>query len=263
MRRRLLLPAAALVFVTLTAGCAGFGSGPIEASTLDAAPAESYAWDADATVHIAIQENATFRGVYQLEDRELELYRRDGFGGRSPLSIEALRYRYPNGTVINGTELRARGGAVNRTRDVVTVLLPPDAPSGGQLAFTADSTPKRFSLPTFVKGSYEVVLPPDRRIEFPVFGTASPRPTRTTTVGDRTHIYWENVSARSIVVQFYLQRDLLVFGAIAVLLGLVGVGGLVYYRRQIERLREQREELGLDVDTDDDEFRRGPPPGMG
>jgi hypothetical protein len=47
-----------------------------------------------------------------------------------------------------------------------------------------------------------------------------------------------------------------------VVFSLIGGGGLLYYRRQIEALREQREELGLDVETDDDEFDRGPPPGM-
>ncbi|MFB6130269.1 MAG: DUF5803 family protein [Salinigranum sp.] len=263
MRRRLLLPVAALVLIALTAGCAGVGSGPIQQSTLDAKPAAPYAWDAQATVHVTVQDNAKFRAVYHLDQRSIQLYRRDGFGGRSPLDVRAVRYRYPNGTIINGSEFASRGGGIQRTRDVVNVTLPSDASGGGKLAFTADSMPKRFSLPTFVKGSYEVVLPPNRRIDVPVLGTASPSPSRVSTVGSRTHIYWNDVSGRTISVQFYLQRDLLVFGAIVAALGLVGIGGLAFYRRQIRRLREQREEMGLDVEDDDDVGRGGPPPGMG
>ena len=47
------------------------------------------------------------------------------------------------------------------------------------------------------------------------------------------------------------------------MLTVVGVGGAFYYKRRIDELRRQREELGLDVDTEDNEFRDDPPPGMG
>jgi len=40
---------------------------------------------------------------------------------------------------------------------------------------------------------------------------------------------------------------------------LFGSGGLLYRRRQIERLRKQRLEMGVDVGTDDDDE----PPGLG
>jgi hypothetical protein len=262
MDRRLLLPVA-LALVALTAGCMGFGPGDISAEQLDGPPAGEYDWEANATVHITVLDNATFTSVYELEGDQIKLYRNDGFGGQTPLSVEAVRYRYPNGTIIEGSDIESRGGAIDRNRKVVTVTLPPDTPAGGQLAFTAGSTPKRFSLPVYVEGSYEVVLPPNRAVEVPVFGTVRPRSTQTDRADGRLHLYWENVTARTIVVQFYLQRDLYVFGAIAAALVVVGVGGVVYYRRQIDRLRERREEMGLDVETDDDEFDRGPPPGMG
>jgi hypothetical protein len=262
MTRRLALGVVALAFLAVTAGCLGFGTGDVPAEELDAEPEQSYAWDADTDVHIEIQNNAKFRAVYDLNQSSIELFRRDGFGGRNPLDVEAVRYRYQNGTVINGSQIRARGGEIRRTRDVVTVSLPQNQ-GGGKLGFTAGSTPKRFSLPVFVEGSYEVVLPPDRRIDFPVFGTVRPRGYETMRRGDQTVIRWdESVTARSLTVQFYLQRDLTIFAGIVLLFSLVGGGGLLYYRRQIAALREQREELGLDVDTDD-EFDKGPPPGMG
>ena len=263
MNRRLLLPLA-LVLIALTAGCSAFGPGDLSSETIDGPPADEYAWDANATAHVDVLTNSTFTAVYELNQREVKLYRNDGFGGRTPLSVEAIRYRYPNGTVVNGTTVEARGGAIDRNRKVVTVNVPGDAPAGGQLAFTADSTPKRFALPVFLEGSYEVVLPADRKIDFPVFGTVRPGGYEATLGEDgRTHIRWNEVTARSIVVQFYLQRDLYIFAAIAAGLAVVGIGGVLYYRRQIDRLKEQRQEMGLDVEVDDDEFDSGPPPGMG
>ncbi|MFB6092102.1 MAG: DUF5803 family protein [Haloquadratum sp.] len=266
MNRRLLLAVGSLALLAITSGCLGIGTGPVPAERLESDPAGSYAWDADTTVHVTVQPNTQFRVVMATNDTTLELYRRDGFGGRAPLPVQAVRYRYPNGTVITGTELRARGGAVRRTRSETIVSLPPSAPpGGGAVAFTSGGTPKRFTLPTYVDGTYEVVLPPDRRIAVPVFGQVSPRGYDTRTDDrSRLHIVWRDpVTAETVSVQFYLQRDLYVFGGLAGIVLLVGAGGLAYYRRQIQRLRRRRLEMGIDVETDDDEFDDGPPPGMG
>jgi hypothetical protein len=266
MNRRQLLPLIGLVALVVTSGCAGFfGSQPISDEQLDEEPPAPYVWDNEVNAHITITENARFQAVYRLDDERMELFRRDGFGGRNAIPVSAVRYRYPNGTVITGTELVARGGSINRSRERVSVVLPDDAPSdgGGRLAFTSSSTPKRFSLPTFVNGSYAVVLPPNRRVEVFPFGTVNPRGYEVETDGDRRIIRWDGVEADSVSVQFYLQRDLLIFGGAAAGLTVVGIAGALYYKRRIDELRERREELGLDVETEDDEFRDDPPPGMG
>jgi hypothetical protein len=264
MNRRHLLPLA-LVGLTVLSGCAGlFGSQPISDDRLDEEPPAPYAWETDVDAHITVTENAKFQAVYRPDGTTMELFRRDGFGGRNAIPVSAVRYRYPNGTVVTGTEVRARGGEIERSRERVSVVLPADAPPGeGQLAFTSSSTPKRFSLPTFVNGSYAVVLPPNRRVEVFPFGKVDPGGYEVETVGDRRVIRWASVEADAVSVQFYLQRDLLIFGAAAAGLLVVGAAGALYYRRRIEALRRQREELGLDVDTGDDEFRDDPPPGMG
>ncbi|WP_435064767.1 DUF5803 family protein [Halobaculum sp. EA56] len=268
--RRRLLALAALAGMLALSGCTGLlGGGSVSEERLDADPAGGeYDWnesvESDLDAHIVIHENATFSAVYAIEGGGIELFRRDGLGGTNPLDVRAVRYRYPNGTVITGSELRERG-AVERTRDVVRIDFPGEGDvDGDRIAFTAGSTPKRFALPTYVTGSYEVVLPPNRRASLPVFGDFSPRP-ESTTVDDRNrlHVRWDDVQTDSVIVQFYLPQDIRIFGGVFALLALVGGGGLLYYRRQIEALREQREELGLDVDTDPDDLGDdGPPPGM-
>ncbi|MFB6194998.1 MAG: DUF5803 family protein [Haloplanus sp.] len=264
MNRRHLLPALGLVFLLLTSGCAGlFGGQPISDDRLDEKPPSPYAWDSDVDAHITVTGGGQFQAVYRLDRTSMELFRRDGFGGRNAIPVSAVRYRYPNGTVITGTGIVERGGSIDRSRSRVSITLPPGAPdAGGRLAFTSSSTPKRFGLPTFVNGSYAVVLPPGRRVSVFPFGKVHPSGYEVEPVGDRRVIRWDSVEAEAISVQYYLQRDLYIFGGAAVVLAVVGLGGVLYYRRRIEALREQREELGLDVDTDDD-FRDDPPPGMG
>lgn len=268
-RPRSLLPVAALVGLLLLSGCAGLlGGGSVPDEQLDEAPAgaDGYDWSTDVDVHIAVTENARFRAVYRINRSErdsIQLFRRDAFGGRSPIPVSALRYRYPNGTVVNGTEFDARGGGVDRTRDEVNVSLPARGETEtGQLAFSSSSTPKQFTLPVFVEGSYEVVLPENRRVGVPPFGSVSPGGSETVrNDAGQTVVRWEEVTSDSLAVRFYLERDLYAFGGLAVIGLVVGGGGLLYYRRQIKRLREQREEMGLNVDVDDDS--RDPPPGMG
>lgn len=277
MRRGLALLAVA--FLAFTAGCAGvFGGGSIADEKLDKQPSEPYEWNASTDAHIDVSSNATFQAVYRVPGNrsQMKLYRTDGFGGRNPLPVRAVRYRFPNGTVINGSEFDEYGGSIKKTNSNVVVTFPAgheeaaNVTSGNasgeiaRFAFTSDSTPKRFSLPTFRKGSYEVVLPPDRRVGFFLFGSVVPGDYNKSINEEtsRLHIRWQNVDSDTILVRFYLQRDLTIFGAVVALLAVIGVLGAGYYARQIRQLREQREEYGLDVDTDD-EFDEGPPPGMG
>ena len=268
-RSRRLLPVVALVGLLLLSGCVGlFGGGDVSGERLDETPAgaDEYDWSSDADAHIAVTEDARFRAVYRVNRSErdsLDVFRRSTFGGQSPIPVTALRYRYPNGTVVNGSTFDARGGSVSRTRDEVNVTLPAQDGGTGQVAFSSSSTPKQFTLPAFVEGTYVVVLPENRRVGVPPLGSVSPGGNEVVRdEADRTVVRWsEPVTADSIAVRFYLERDLTAFGGILAVSLVVGTVGALYYRRQIKRLREQREELGLDVDVDDDS--RDPPPGMG
>jgi len=42
----------------------------------------------------------------------------------------------------------------------------------------------------------------------------------------------------------------------------IGIAGAAYYAIQLRETRRKREEVGLDMDVEDDD-RDGPPPGMG
>lgn len=258
------LAALALVGLLFTSGCLGGlgGGGPMDADRLDREPGEPYEWNASSDVHITITKDAHYRAVYDTDAERfggrLNLSQTDALGTKRPLTVSSLRYRYPNGTVINGTELEARGGDLYTESNELRVVPPAD---GGQIAFTGEHTPKRFSLPVFLEGSTTVVLPPDRRTDVPLFGQVVPKPTEKRTMGNQVVLYWEDLDTRSMLVRYYIQRDILIFGGLAGGMAIVGAVGLLRYRRELERLREQREEIGLDVETGDGDDE-GPPPGL-
>lgn len=263
MRRRT-LAVVALVALVLTSGCLGAitGGSPTDADRLDEPPESEYAWNADTDVHVTITKQANYRAVYDASadgfGDQINLSQTSAFGTKSPLTVSSLRYRYPNGTVINGSEFEAHGGDVYTANNELVVQPPSE---GGQVAFSGESTPKRFSLPVYTEGSYTVVLPENRRVAVPLFGQVVPGADRKQLVGNQLYLHWDEVTAPSLLVRYYIQRDIQIFGALAGGLTIVAVVGLIHYRRRIQSLRETREEMGLDVDVEDDGDE--PPPGLG
>lgn len=248
MNRRLGLAIIAVLTLTVTAGCLDYvtGGGEISDDVLDADPDAAYDWETDNNVTLTLDTGSQFRGVYNVSaDQRLRLYQPTSIGQEGPLDISAVRFRYDNGTVISGTELRARG-EIDQTPDEVYVTVPAD----GRLAFTAGATPRRLTLPVYVEGSYEVILPEGSRMDFFLFSNTVPAGATTERVDNRVRVTWENVESSSILVQYYQNNDLTIFGAIIGVLSAIAVGGLYYYRRQIDRLHATRVEMGLD---DEDE----------
>lgn len=265
IRRRQFLAVLALVALTLGAGCLGYitGGGEIDDATLDREPAEPYAFDTERDGLLVVTTEAEYRAVYNVSDREeVRLFRETGYGTEEPIELHALRVRYADGEVVNGSTFRSHGGEVEQTTDEVWVRFPADR-DVVQLAFTAPSTPKRLVARIPVEGSIEVVLPPDRRVDFFLFGNVAPGGYETEVRGDRQHVVWDDFTGNQIIVQFYLQRDLGIFAVAFVVAAAIAVAGVYYYRRRIERLEEQRKEMGLDVEEEIDEYDdEDPPPGL-
>lgn len=255
MRSKLLAAALAVAALALVAGCASPFAGQVSEESLDEEPDEPYRWNTTRDVTFTVREGS-YQAVYDLNGTtEIELYEA-GLSTDRPLTIWAVRYRYPNGTTLTGTELEVyRSGA----RRVIEV------PNGsGKLAYTSGSGAKEFGQESFAEGTTEVILPPDRRASSFLFGEVSPGGYDTYVDDrDRLHVVWDEPIDRGVYVRYYLPRDVLLFRGLVALLSVVALVGLAYYYRRIRSLEERRKEMGLDVETEDDLDDDGGPPGFG
>ncbi len=261
MTRRFALAIACVAILAVTAGCLGYvtGGGEMANETLDAEPPREYSFDTDRDADFDLSTDGTYTVVYNVSNRErLRLYQDTVYGGDQPLSFEAFRYRTADGTVINGSEFRARGGEIEQTPDEVWIRFTDDM-TDGQVAFSGSGSPRRFTSLAYVEGSHAVTLPEGFSTDIPIVGHVSPRDHDVEVVDGRTRITWESVSS-SIVVQSYRERDILVFGVILLIATVVGTVGTLRFRRQLEELRQRRLDMGLGVyeEEDDDD-----PPGGG
>ncbi|WP_435195554.1 DUF5803 family protein [Natronomonas sp. EA1] len=277
------LPLVALALLALTAGCSSV-LGPSPASPEELAADANYDWDTGSDAHLDVtSENYT--AVYSVANRTtgsmegnytIEFYTRDTLGTDVPLDVRALQFQYANGTRLvmrvedeeavsafvypNGTTAPAPGKlAVRKTRQRTIVSIPTN--ESGQVAFTTPRNGKQVATPTFVKGSYSVTLPPSARVNYPLLSRVTPDPSSSTLADDRVTLQWDSVTTNVLIVRWYLERDLLLFGGIVLVFGTAGVAGALYYYREISRTVAKREEVGVDVEIEDDD--RGPPPGMG
>lgn len=224
-----------VVFIAMT-GC--LGGGPITQSDLDANA--SYDWSTETTVRYNVT-GETFTAVTQVTNgTAVEAYRVTEFQGEQPIRVSAVRFRYPNGSVVT-----VNVSAVEQT-DSRTVIDPPA--DDGKLGYTARSFPKEFTVGVARAGSYEVVLPRDMRIGIPLLGTISPGGAELRVVDDRVHLRWSSLSGGEIALHYYLERDFWLFTALVVGLTVIGIFGAIYYWFRIQQLEDQRRATGLEVE---------------
>jgi hypothetical protein len=281
-RRRRLLGVAMLAGLLVLSGCSTLlGGGSVNQGALAADPGVEYQWDTDADARIELYRN-NYTAVYRVGNRttgsleepySMELYNRDALGTDQPLTPESFQLRYENGTLLrfvegedganlvmvkNGTRTDVDDSllVVNQTRRRTQVFLPVN--DSAQVAFVGPKNGKSVSTPQFVRGSYEMRLTDGARVGLPILSDVTPGGSDTDRVDDRVVVRWESVeNAPSVSVRYYLERDLLLFGGLAGLGLVAGIAGGVYYYLGIRETVKRREEVGLDVDTGDDD---GPGP---
>lgn len=223
---------AAVVLVALAAlaGCSGGG---VDRSALN--QSADYDFDRSATVTYDITKGSheAIVNVTAADREQFELYWHAELTGRQPLSISALQFRYPNGTVVG-----AGAFTVERSNSR-TVVVPPAG--NGTMAFTASVSDHHLDRPVVAEGSHEVILPRGMRVAAPVFGDVSPGGYTTEREDGRVHVRWAEAPGGSLDVEYYLERDFWLFTGLVGLLTVAGVVGVAYFRRQIRVLERRRE----------------------
>jgi predicted small lipoprotein YifL len=254
MNRRHLLAAGGLLALVLLAGC---GLGPSEIPDEELNENVSFDWDTDAKATFSLSRSSYTAVIQVSNESTIQVFRRDALGTDTPVQPNALQFRFLNGTVVNATHGNLSASLQNSATEIT---VPAD---NGTLGYAASRSGKQFATPVFVEGSHELVLPPGARIGVPLLSQASPGGYGTSVSDNRMTVRWDELEDGTINVRYYLQRDLFIFSGLVGLVLILGVGGSIYYLREIRQLEEQREEMGIDVDEDDDVGDGGPPPGMG
>lgn len=253
MNRRIALTTVVVGLLVLTAGCSMFFGG-ISDEELDREQEYDDLRERNATVAIDVDSggflsSGEYRAVYDLDGtEELSLYRSQLYGDQA-LDIHSVRYWYPNGTEVTGSELHVDQGQSS------TEIRVPD--ENGTIAFSGDAGRQTFDHPAPVSGSYDVTLPPHHRTTAFLFGDVTPGGYERTIEDDRERLTWEENDS-SIYIRFYQTRDIPVFVGLVVIALILGGAGIAYSYRQVKRLEARRKEMGLDID---DESDRKPPPG--
>ena len=236
------LAATALALLLLTAGCAALSPGGGEVDREALAEEETYDWDtsADATFNIT---GGVYKAVYRVDGRRtVALSRFERLSDRRPLEVAAVKFRYPNGTVVG-----AEAMSVERNDSYTVVTLPAEE---GRFAYRHPQRSKELYVATAVSGSHEVILPPNTHVRYPLIGRVMPGGYRTYTEAGRVHVHWDSVTDDRIVVRYYLLRDLWIFAGI-LLAGAVGaVVGLSYFWLQLRDLRERRQVVDVEEDEE-------------
>lgn len=270
---RRVLAVGALVLVVFLSGCTVFGGGS-DIDDEDLLQDADYEWNTTVNASITLDpapllslSSDRYRAVIDIDGEEtLDVHRERTFRGDDSLSIEALQFRFANGTIVNATHDGL--GAVEES-DYTEIQLPG---ATGQVAFTAEWGGSRwgdygrsFRMPTYADGSYEVVLPEGARTGIPLLSRVAPSADERTVDDNQMTLYWEEPDSSRLSVRYYLLRDVYIVGTLVAIGGLVGIAGSIYYYRQIQRAKKVREEIGLDVEEeleDEDFGDDGPPPGM-
>lgn len=236
MRR--LLAAATLALLVASAGCAALGPGGGGVDHQALAANGTYAWNtsADVTIDVGTGNYTTVMTVQNRSTVGLSAFQR--LNERRPLGVEAIQFRYPNGTVVGADAMN-----VTQNGSATVVTLPARR---GQFAYRVSKRGKAIHVATPRSGSYEVILPPDTQVRYPLLGRVQPGGYTATTADGRVHLRWTDLTAGRLDVQYYLVRDLWLFAGVVIVALLAAAAVLTYFWVQLTRLRKRRETVDLE-----------------
>lgn len=221
MRRALVV--LALVGLVGLAGCTG---GVVDERAL-AEPA-TYDWNTTTDAHVNVTGGSYQAVLSTGTQTNVSLFGPGQFGDQAALPVRSVQFQYPNGTVVN-----ASGLTVSEAGDRTVIDAPvPD----GKIAYTAQVRSNQLFVPISVNGSYAVTLPEGAAVEAPIIGGASPGGYELDQSGERVRLVWANPEAEIITVDYYQQRNLYIFLALAGTVGLIAAAGVLYFRAQIRSL---------------------------
>lgn len=240
---RRLLAAGALSLLLFAAGCAALTPGGGEVDRERLAEDASYDWNTSTDVTFNVTPGY-YHAVYRIENRStIALSRFHRLSDHRPLPLGAVAFRYPNGTVVESEAM-----AFERNRTHVTVTLPAEE---GRFAYRVSRQGKRIRTPTAVTGSYEVILPPNTDVRYFLIGRVVPDGYDRYIENGRVHLLWDGENAITgdrVVVRFYLERDLWIFGGLLAIGGAAAVVGLSYFWLQLKALRQRRDAVDIERD---------------
>lgn len=239
MRRRL-LAVGGLVLLAVLAGCTGPFGGGIDTGRAD--EDVDYDWDTTANTTLTVQSERIL-GVYRISNRStVEVYGFQRFNNERPLDPVGVRFRHPNGTVVGPA---AMNFSTANSRTVIELPA-----RDGRLGLVLPKNGKRVRAPVVVAGSHEVVLPENAHVQYFLLGrVAPPADERVEEADGRVHLRWADVSGDQLVVEYYLERDLVIFAAVLTIASLGILGGIVYFYLQLRTLRERRQQVAWDEDS--------------
>jgi len=235
---RRLLAVAALALLVASAGCSALMPGGGEVDRAKLAQNATYDWDTRADVTLNVTSDHYY-AVYRVENRSTLAF--SGFerlNERRPLEIEAIAFQYPNGTVVGADAMAAEANDTH-----VAVTLPAER---GRFAYRVPTRGKELHLATAAQGSYEVILPPNTRVRYPLLGRVDPGGYETSMQDGRVHVTWDEVTDDRVTVRYYLVRDFWIFAGLVLVGALAAVVGLTYFWLQLRTVRERARSVDVE-----------------
>ncbi|MDY6765474.1 MAG: DUF5803 family protein, partial [Halobacteria archaeon] len=167
---------------------------------------------------------------------EIEIWKDNPLGGTNPITVGGVRFRHSNGTVVNVTKIEERSG-----RTVIEIPSP-----DGTLVYSSPIGSRRFVQPSPIEGSVKVILPEGTDARNFILGNIAPGGYEVVNESPLT-LRWDNVGEGSVIdIRYYNEGDVALLMYLLGGLVVAAIGVYLYFRHVLNKLEEQREELGLE-----------------